>query len=276
MTAPPVLHPPPIAIHHPPTANPLSALYLSGVYAFVSQLSSLWAYITLGAVSFVTEEFAPITGGVAAHEGHLVLIWVACSCAAGTWAADIGLYYLGRWRGAWIRKRWPRIGRAFTRTLMGVRRAPWRSSLAVRYAYGLRITLPIACGAAHVPVAEYLAGSAISALTWASLFTVLGWVFGRSAELVMRHVRRYEDVVGLAVAGLLGILVLLYVRRTEQPTEDPHARAFERELDVLSGEYPSLGDGGAQTPGDDPMYDARDGGDRGDEASPPEQGRRRA
>ena len=120
----------------------------------MDQLSSVWAYITLGAVSFITEEFAPISGGVAAHNGHLVIIWVASSCALGTWAADIGLYWLGRWRGAWVRNRWPRVGRAFTRTLMSVRRAPWRSSLAVRYAYGLRITLPIACGAAHVPVAQ--------------------------------------------------------------------------------------------------------------------------
>jgi membrane protein DedA with SNARE-associated domain len=142
----------------------------------------------------------------------------------------------------WLRKRWPRIGRALTRTLLGVRRAPWRSSLAVRYAYGLRLTLPIACGAAHVPIAEYLAGSGISSFTWASLFTVLGWVFGRSSTLVMRHVRRYEDVIGLALAGLAGVLVLLYVRRTTHPDDDPAVRAFERELDVLSGEYPTIAD----------------------------------
>jgi membrane protein DedA with SNARE-associated domain len=248
------------------------------VFAFVDQLSSVWAYITLAAVSFITEEFAPISGGVAAHNGHLVIMWVAMSCALGTWVADIGLYYLGRWRGAWVRNRWPRIGRAFTRTLMGVRRAPWRSSLAVRYAYGLRITLPIACGAAHVPVAEYVAGSAISALTWASLFTVLGWVFGRSAELVMRHIRRYEDVIGLAVAGLIGVLVLLYVRRTEEPAGDPPAREFERQLDILSGEYPILRDEAEQSESDRPSYgDAKaEGTDPGDEMEPPEQGRRRA
>jgi len=241
--------------------GPGPSQYLSGVFAFMDQLSSVWAYITLGAVSFITEEFAPISGGVAAHNGHLVIIWVASSCALGTWASDIGLYYLGRWRGAWVRNRWPRIGRAFTRTLMSVRRAPWRSSLAVRYAYGLRITLPIACGAAHVPVAEYAAGSAISALTWASLFTVVGWVFGRSAELVMRHIRRYEDVVGLAIAGLVGVLVLLYVRRTEEPAVDPPAREFERQLDVLSGEYPVLRDDAEPPSG---------------RSEPPEQGRRRA
>lgn len=207
---------------------------------FLDQLTALWAYVSLGALSNVIEEIAPVTGGIAVHEHHLRLIAVALSCAIGTWAGEVGLYFLGRWRGAWVRKRWPRVGRALTRTLLGVRRAPWRSSLAVRYAYGLRLTLPIACGAAHVPLAEYLAGSGISSFTWASLFTVLGWVFGRSATLVTRHMRRYEDVIGLALAGLAGVAVLLYVRRTARRDEDPAVRAFERELDVLSGEYPSV------------------------------------
>lgn len=207
---------------------------------FFEQLSGIWAYISLGALSNIIEEIAPITGGIAVHEQHLRLVWVALSCAIGTWAGGIGLYFLGRWRSVWIRKRWPRLSRPLARTLLGVRRAPWRSSLAVRYAYGLRFTLPIACGVAHVPIAEYFAGSGISSFTWASLFTVLGWVFGRSAELVMRHVRRYEDVIGLALAGFAGLLVLVYVGRTSQSSDDPAVRAFERELDVKSGEYPSV------------------------------------
>lgn len=210
-------------------------------------LTSFWAYVSLGALSNVIEEISPITGGIAAHEQHLRLVWVALSCAIGTWVGGLGLYFLGRWRGVWLRKRWPRLRRPLARTLMGVRRAPWRSSLAVRYAYGLRLTLPIACGAAHVPLAEYLAGSGISSFTWASLFTVLGWVFGRSADLVMRHVRRYEDVIALALAGLVGVLVLLYVSRAGQRIEDPAVRAFERELDVLSGEYPAIDDDDQRT-----------------------------
>jgi membrane protein DedA with SNARE-associated domain len=236
--------------------------------SFLAQLSGFWSYVTLGAISIIVEEFAPVTGGVTVHEGHLSLVLVALSVAVGTWVSDILLYLLGRWRGAWVRKRWPRFGRALTRTLMGVRRAPWRSSLAVRYAYGLRLTLPIACGAAHVPIAEYLAGSGISCFTWACLFTIIGWSFGRSAELVMHHMRRYEDVLGVAAAGLAGVLVLLYVRRTQR-RQDPAARAFERELDVLSGEYPSVeGEDG------DPAGDGPASGDRDD--APPQRGRRRA
>ena len=55
------------------------------------------------------------------------------------------------------------------RTLKIVRRHPWRASIAVRWAYGLRLTLPIACGAARLPLLIYLIGARISAVTWSAM-----------------------------------------------------------------------------------------------------------
>ncbi len=80
------------------------------------------------------------------------------------------------------------------------------------------------------------------------------------------------------MAGLIGVLVLLYVRRTEEPAGDLPAREFERQLDILSGEYPILRDEAEQSESDRPSYgDAKaEGTDPGDEMEPPEQGRRRA
>ena len=179
----------------------------------LSAFAALWAYVTLGATAIITEEVAPILGGVAAHHGDLGLVRVALSITLGTWASEIGLYYLGRWRGKWVRERWPTVGRFLTRVLRAGRRRPWRSALAVRYAYGLRLTLPIACGAARVPILTYLIGSGISSVTWASLFTVVGWAFSRTAFQVLHHMRRFEDVIGLTLVGLVGIGILLFVRR---------------------------------------------------------------
>jgi membrane protein DedA with SNARE-associated domain len=208
-------------------------------------LSHFWTYVTLGLVAFVTEELAPIGGGIAAHRGDLDLLNVAISVCVGSWLAGLALYFVGRWRGVWLRRRYPKFGRAFTRALLVVRRRPWRASLAVRYAYGLRVTLPLACGAAHVPVWEYCIGSAISSLTWASLFTVVGWAFGQSADRVMRHVGRYESVLALAFAGATGAVLFLYLRRSavnDDPIDRQKVESFERQLDELTGEFPTLPD----------------------------------
>ena len=202
---------------------------------------TFWAYLLIGAVSNITEELAPIGGGYAAHGGRLGLTQVAISVCIGTWVSGFGLYYLGRARGMWLRKRFPNFGRLFTRALMVVRRRPWRSAFAVRYAFGLRITLPIACGAAHVPVWEYAICSAVSSLTLSCLFTVICWMFGRSADVVMRHIHRFEDLLTLAGIGAVGILLFAYLRRSV--THDDEAiTEFGKELDRLSGEFPVLVD----------------------------------
>lgn len=154
----------------------------------------------------MTEEATPLIGGLAAHDGYLhlsaVLVWVA----GGTWIADLGLYHIGRWRGRWARRRWPRLRTWMIRTFKVVRRHPWRASMAVRWAYGLRLTLPIACGAARVPLLVYVIGSAISCATWATAFTLIGWAFGRTTLIVLGHVRRYENFLVVLIVVALAIV----------------------------------------------------------------------
>jgi membrane protein DedA with SNARE-associated domain len=180
----------------------------------LSHLAQFWAYITLGASGIITEEAAPIVGGFAAHEGHLGFVRVVLACALGTWGAGVGLYALGRWRSRWVRKRFRRAGRYVTRLLVFVRRSPWRSAFAVRFAFGARVVLPIACGAARLRIPIFLVGSAVASVIWATFFTMLGWIFGETALLVIGHIRRYEDIIAaLLVAGVMVVFVVLVRRR---------------------------------------------------------------
>jgi membrane protein DedA with SNARE-associated domain len=175
-------------------------------------IDRLWWYTSLGATAIVTEEATALIGGLAAHDGHIRLLTAGFSVSAGSWGADIILYYLGRWRGRWVRRRFPGARRVMLRALTLVRRHPWRSSIAVRWAYGLRLTLPIACGAARLPIPIYLVGSAIGALTWGYVFTLLGWGFGETTLLVLGHVKRYEKYLVLIIL-LVSIVALMIMRR---------------------------------------------------------------
>lgn len=99
------------------------------------------------------------------------------------------------------------------RTFKIVRRHPWRASMAVRWAYGLRLTLPIACGAARVPLLVYAIGSAISCITWAVIFSLLGWGFGRTTLIVVGHVRRYENFLVALIVLVLAIAFWIMRKR---------------------------------------------------------------
>ena len=168
-------------------------------------IDRLWWYVSLAATTIVTEEATPLIGGLAAHDGHIRLSIAGFATSLGIWGYGLLLYWVGRWRGAWVRQRFPGTRPMMLRALKVVRRHPWRASLAVRFAYGLRLVLPMACGAARVPAIVYFIATAISSLVWGYLFTVLGWAFGEGMLLVVNHVRRYEWYLVIAILIAVGI-----------------------------------------------------------------------
>jgi len=175
-------------------------------------LERMWAYVTLGAMGSFWGEASPLIGGLAAFDRKLRLLPVIFAIALGTWLGGLLFYWLGRWQGRWIRKRWPRFRPVIVRSIALVRRHPWRASLAIRFAYGLRIALPLACGVARLPLTIYAAGTAVSSVVWSLVFTVLGWALGRTTETLVGHVKEYEPLIG-AVFVLLMVVGFIVVRR---------------------------------------------------------------
>ena len=193
-------------------------------------LEKLWKYTALGVTSIIMEEANPIFGGIAVRHGRAGMLGVIVSVALGTWVASIALYYVGRWRIDWVRARWPEKHTLLDGALRIVQRHPWRASLAVRFAYGLRIVLPIACGAARLPIILYTVASGISCWLWSIAFAYLGLAFGGAAMALLHFTGRLE--VRLGVLVLILSIVLIFIMR----------RRFmaERTARVLSGETISM------------------------------------
>ena len=179
----------------------------------MTPLEKLWKYTALGASSIVFEETNPIFGGIAVRHGRAGMLGVIVSVAVGVWIASIALYFVGRWRIDWVRRRWPEKHRLLDGALAIVTRHPWRASLAVRFAYGLRLPLPIACGAARVPLGLYTIASGISSWLWSLGFVCVGYVFGGAAVMVLRFTDRIEVKLGLAAAMLFLLLAFIVRRR---------------------------------------------------------------
>src|SRR5215813_13181956 len=116
----------------------LASLHAATDPGALSFFQRVWAYLPLGATGIITEEATPLIGGLAARSRNLELGAVGMWVAGGTWLAGLGLYYIGRLRSGWARRRWPRLRLVMIRAFKIVRRHPWRSSLAVRWAFGLR------------------------------------------------------------------------------------------------------------------------------------------
>ncbi len=166
-------------------------------------LKALWVYITLGAMGFVVEEAAPIFGGVRAWAGHLHIVPVIVAIALGTWSIGLALYFLGRSQSRIVRKRFPKLRPLVLQAAAIVRRHPWRAALGVRFAFGLRIALPVACGVARMPMWLYFTASAISCFAWSAVFSLTGFYMAQFAEGMIGQVTKYVPMIGTILVALM-------------------------------------------------------------------------
>lgn len=184
-------------------------------------LEALWAYITLGVSVAFTQELGALVGGFAAEQGHLRLTPVLVVSAVSVFVESVLLYALGRWRAAWVRLRLRRSPPVVRRLLTAMRWNPWRSTLISRFAFGARIALPMACGAARVPPWIFATGMAIASVIWAFVFVGLGWVFGQGAVILVGEVRRFEaPLAALLVAVVVVAFVVLKRRQRRAMAQD--------------------------------------------------------
>jgi membrane protein DedA with SNARE-associated domain len=85
----------------------------------------------------------------------------------------------------------------------------------VRFAFGLRIVLPMACGAAKVPLYIFLPLSLIGSALWTVVFTAIGYAAGEAAVQTLGHLDRAGEIVGAVVVfgAVLGFVRWQRTRR---------------------------------------------------------------
>ena len=170
-------------------------------------MGGLLLYLGLAVTVMFQEEAAPIAGALAAHHGHGKLWLVILACMTGTYVGDLALYMLGRRTRALIAR--PR----FRRALAFIRRYPRGAPLAVRFAYGLRFTLPVTCGAAGIPFATYAMWVGLSAALWATGFGLVGWGAGEIAVRLFHDAKHHEvPMIAIVLLVWLTVFVVVHLR----------------------------------------------------------------
>jgi membrane protein DedA with SNARE-associated domain len=194
-----------------------------------------WTYIVLGASTIITEELAPIFGGIAVHERELRVIPLIAAITLGGWIATSLLYAVGRLKWDTIRRRFPRTRATGTVALRVVRRNPLTASFFVRFAFGLRIVLPMASGAACVPLYVFLPVSLIGSLAWTLVFTLVGYVAGEAAVQAIGHLGRAGEIVGAVLVTIAVFAFLRWQRRRRERKAERRAMA-RRAVDATARE----------------------------------------
>src|SRR5438132_402595 len=156
-------------------------------------------------------EAAVIVGGSLAAQGYWPwwAVWVVASVPA---TAGHQLYfYLGRRFGEGLLARLPtRLAPAVARARALVLANDSRIMLAMRFAYGIRLPVPILCGASGVAPLRFFRYNLGTGLAWALGFTWVGYAFGAAAAPAFRGAAHYGTwlLLGSIAAGLAVDLAL--------------------------------------------------------------------
>lgn len=175
---------------------------------FLKDYLELHGYWVLFLGTFLEGEAILIMAGLFAFQGYLNIFGVIFTAFAGSFFGDQFYFYLGRWKGLLLLKIFTSIARKFRKALKLIEKYGTFVAFISRYTYGFRIILPIILGMTNLAALRFLWLNLISAFSWAVVFSLAGYMFGKSASLFVEDVQRYEPYLMLALLCLIACMWL--------------------------------------------------------------------
>jgi membrane protein DedA with SNARE-associated domain len=171
-----------------------------------------FGYPALFVGSLLEGESVLIAAGFLAKSGYLDLNLVMLVALAGTYTADVTIYFLGRKKGEGIISRFPLAKAYFPKVKSLFDRYGIWAIFITRYMYGLRLAAAGFMGLMKMRRGRYLTFNLLSCAIWAVVIGNLGYIFGASLEALIGQIKHYEKIV-VALIIIMGVGIWL-VRRT--------------------------------------------------------------
>ena len=153
--------------------------------------------------TFLEGEAILIMAGFLAFQGYLHVGGVILTAFAGSFLGDQFFFYLGRSQGTSLLRRFHFIARRFRDSLRLIGKYGAFVAFISRFTYGFRIILPIILGITNLSPRTFLLINLCSACAWATIFSLAGYLFGKSASLFLEDVGKYEQYLLLALVGII-------------------------------------------------------------------------
>ena len=164
-------------------------------------------------------ETAVVIGGIMAHKGLVSLPGAMAATSLGSLVADQLFFLIGRRLSDWTWVRRLKARPLYGRAMAMLERYPIGFIFAFRFIYGFRTISPFAIGTSSVSARLFMVVNALAAVVWGCTFTLVGYLFGREAELLLDRFQPSTQtlVIGGAVLVMLALAVHLIRRARSKP-----------------------------------------------------------
>lgn len=163
----------------------------------------LHGYWVLFVGTFLEGEAILLLAGFLAFQNYLNIFSVIGIAWAGSFLGDQFFFHIGRIKGRGLLKRFHSIAKKFRAALRLIEKYGNFVAFISRFTYGFRIVLPVILGITDLAPRTFLWINLASALTWSILFSLGGYLFGKSASLVLDNVSNYEHYLVIVLFGFI-------------------------------------------------------------------------
>lgn len=158
-------------------------------------LIQTYGYPALAVGVIFEPEIAAMLGGFAAYQGYLPFIGIWVVTCLSSILADQFLFFLGRYQGRWLLKKFPSMQPRMDRLHGFLERNQRWIGFMLRFAYGFRTLIPIALGTSHVDAKRFVFLNVLSAIAWTTIFTSIGFLLGGTIEHALGKFEHAERVL---------------------------------------------------------------------------------
>jgi len=197
------------------------------VQQILKEYLEIHGYWVLFIGTFLEGEAILLLAGFLAFQGYLDILGVISTAWAGSFLGDQSYFYLGRFKGRALLKRFHSIAKKFREALKLIEKYGNFVAFISRFTYGFRIVLPIILGITNLAPRTFLWINLASALTWSITFSLGGYLFGKSASLLLENVSNYEHYLVLTLFCFIGLAWCghaYHIWKLKKPVRDRLAR----------------------------------------------------
>jgi membrane protein DedA with SNARE-associated domain len=165
-----------------------------------------YGYPALLVGTFFEGETFLILAGFAASLGYLDIPWVILVAFAGTLSGDQVFFYLGRRHSAMVQSflsYYPAWQNRVERVQTRIERHQTALVFIFHFLYGLRIAFLLVIGLSRVQAGKFFVLNFFSALVWAVIVGMVGYLFGSALAMIIGDLKDLENYIlgGIAMIG---------------------------------------------------------------------------
>lgn len=163
-----------------------------------------YGYLAVLVGAILEGETVCIAAGYAISQEYLRPIPTFLAAVVGGSVGDLTYFTLGRLYGATLLRRFVFLRRLRARAVVILRRWGRATAALTRFAFGLRVVLPITIGMVRFPFIVFALFNLLGSLAFAGLYLSLGYLSGETLEEVLGTVRSIEKplLVALVLVGM--------------------------------------------------------------------------